>query len=196
VISPKEKTVFVAESGLSRRDVLRFGLFSAVAASVPSRVFGAVADSVVSEHELSFYNTHTGESLKTVYWSEGEYIPEALTKINHILRDHRTGDIRAIDANLFDLLFALKKKLYSTEPFHIISGYRSPRTNSVLRKRSGGVARNSLHTVGRAIDIRLPDRNLKMLWKAARSLNAGGVGYYPGPNFIHVDVGRVRTWHG
>jgi uncharacterized protein YcbK (DUF882 family) len=146
------------------------------------------------EKSLSFYNTHTGEKLKTTFWEEGAYIPEALTEINHILRDHRSGEAARMDIELFDLLYAIRTDLGSREPFHIISGYRSPQTNAKLRNNSSGVAKKSLHMQGKAIDINLPGRNLSDLRKIAMNLQQGGVGYYPESNFVHVDVGRVRSW--
>ena len=135
-----------------------------------------------------------GERLKTIYWAQGSYISEALGEINHILRDSIANETKEIDATLLDLLFAIRTQLEFNEPFHIISGYRSASTNAFLRARSSGVADNSLHTVGKAIDIRTPGRDLHKLHKVARALQGGGVGYYPESNFIHVDIGRVRYW--
>lgn len=146
------------------------------------------------ERKLAFYNTHTGENSKITYWESGSYIPDALVELNHILRDHRTNQVTPIDKRLFDLLHAMKNKLDANQPFHIISGYRSPATNAKLSSRSGGVAKKSLHMQGKAIDIRLPKCALSNLRKAAVSLRGGGVGYYPDSNFVHVDVGRVRYW--
>jgi uncharacterized protein YcbK (DUF882 family) len=143
---------------------------------------------------LSFYNTHTGERLKSVYWAAGDYIAESLREINHILRDPRNDQVHDIDPRLLDLLFALRKEIDANQPFHVISGYRSPDTNAFLRAHSSGVAENSLHLVGQAIDIRSPGRTLSNLRKAAMALKGGGVGYYPKSDFVHVDIGRVRYW--
>jgi len=143
---------------------------------------------------LSFYNTHTGESAAIEYCRQGCFIPESLEQVHHILRDHRTGETRPIDVGLLDLLNTLARTLPTDAPFHIISGYRSPDTNALLRKTSGGVASNSLHLVGKAIDIRVPGVKLRDLYKTAVGLRRGGVGIYPGSDFVHVDVGRVRTW--
>jgi uncharacterized protein YcbK (DUF882 family) len=115
-------------------------------------------------------------------------------EINFILRDHRTGDIHSMDEQLVDLLYVLQSQTGSQGAFHIISGYRSPATNSMLNKRSSGVAKRSYHMQGKAIDVCLPGCDLKNLHAAALSLKAGGVGYYPGSGFIHVDVGPVRRW--
>lgn len=146
------------------------------------------------DRPLAFYNTHTGETLRTDYWAAGKYIPEGLAEINHILRDYRTNEVKAIDPNLLDLLYALQLKLGSRQAFHIISGYRSPATNAFLHANSNGVASHSLHMDGMAADIFLPDQPLHTLRQAALSLQRGGVGYYPESNFVHVDVGRVRQW--
>jgi uncharacterized protein YcbK (DUF882 family) len=148
----------------------------------------------VTERRLSFLHTHTNERLSIAYASLGGYRPDALSRIDHLLRDFRTGDVHAIDPALLDLLNDLAVLAGATEPFHVISGYRSPTTNAMLRSRSGGVARHSLHMDGRAIDVRLPDVPLRLLRDAAVALGRGGVGYYPGPAFVHVDTGRVRTW--
>jgi len=142
---------------------------------------------------LSFYNLHTGESLNTVYW-EGTYLPDQLTQINRILRDHRNDEVHAIAPRLLDTLFALSSKLGSRKPFEIISGFRSPTTNARLRQEGHNVAEHSLHMDGLAVDIRLADRKLAALRDAALTLKAGGVGYYPNDQFVHVDVGRVRSW--
>lgn len=182
------------QQGISRRGFLTFALFTAVANMIPDEAIGAIKKTLASERSLSLYNTHTGEKLKSVYWSKGKYVPQALVEVNRLLRDHRTGDVKKIDPSLLDLLHVLHRKLDSRTPFHIISGYRSARTNSFLRQRHQGVAKNSLHTIGKAVDIYLPGRNLKTLLTAAVDLKGGGVGYYPESNFVHVDVGRVRYW--
>jgi uncharacterized protein YcbK (DUF882 family) len=180
--------------GIRRRNFLAAGLGLTAVCLFPHKVSAAVSKYLSPEKKLSFYNTHTGENLKAVYCEQGAYVPQALSSINYILRDFRTGDVKEIDTSLLDLLFTLQQKLETTEPFHVISGYRSPGTNSLLRIMSDGVARNSLHLQGQAIDIRLPGFDLKTLHGAAVELQRGGVGYYPGSDFVHVDVGRVRYW--
>lgn len=144
--------------------------------------------------QLSFHNAHTDERLACVYWADGFYLPGALRDIDFILRDYRNGEIKTIDPQLLDLLFALRKTVGTTKPFDVISGYRSPATNRMLYEQGAGVAKNSLHVEGRAVDIRLPGVKLKKLHKAAVALKMGGVGYYPQSGFIHVDTGRVRYW--
>ena len=142
---------------------------------------------------LSFYNLHTGESLKSAYF-EGAYVSESLAEIDRIFRDHRNGEVHPIAPRLLDTLFALSSKLGTRKPFEIISGFRSPSTNALLRREGHNVAEHSLHMDGIAVDIRLADRGLSTLRDAALSLKAGGVGYYPRDRFVHVDVGRVRSW--
>lgn len=185
---------------MNRRRFLGFGAAAAAAALVPARAQGAVADRSSAkpiERVLSFFNTHTGERLRTAYCCNGNYEPQALQAINHILRDFRANEIKPIDPGLLDLLHELGGTLETDQPFHIISGYRSPHTNTMLRTRGGaqtGVASGSLHMVGKAIDIRVPGVKLDHLRSAARSLKLGGVGFYPSSNFVHVDTGRVRFW--
>jgi len=146
------------------------------------------------ERTLSFYNLHTGESLRTAYWTADGYDASALGQINYILRDFRANEVKAIDVRLLDLLHALRERLNTNEPFNVISGYRSPATNAMLHANSEGVAAHSLHIDGKAIDIRVPGRDLSDLRQVAFSLHGGGVGYYPRSDFVHVDVGRVRFW--
>jgi uncharacterized protein YcbK (DUF882 family) len=176
---------------IGRRGFLKAGILAAAAVVSPRLAFGA---SRYPERSLAFYNTHTGESLKTVYWFAGNYLPEGVEEINLILRDYRTGEIKSIDRRLLDLLFELRTGLETTRPFHIISGYRSAETNALLRASADGIARNSLHLYGQAADIRLPGLPLSALRRAAVALKAGGVGYYPRSDFVHVDIGRVRYW--
>jgi len=144
--------------------------------------------------ELRFFHTHTAERLAVEYRGPDGYLPDALSAINHFLRDFRTGEVHDIDPALLDLLHTLTTATESRRPFQVISAYRSPATNAALRQRSEGVAAGSLHMVGQAIDIRLTDVPLASLRAAARSLQRGGVGYYPASDFIHVDTGRVRFW--
>ena len=179
---------------LSRRGFITLSLITALSSAIPGEALGAVHKLLDPERSLCFYNLHTGEKLRTTYWCQGSYIPDALADINHILRDFRTGDIKKIDTKLLDLLYVLHGEFATPKPFHIISGYRSPKTNSLLRQHSRGVAKNSMHTCGKAIDIRLPGCKLKNLKTAAVELKRGGVGYYPNSDFVHVDVGRVRYW--
>jgi uncharacterized protein YcbK (DUF882 family) len=194
MISKKESASAISSHGISRRVFLSAGLVTTVACLFPLKAVATVSKIFSAERALSFYNTHTGEDMKAVYWSQGMYVPQALADINYILRDYRTGEIKEIDTDLLDLLFTLCQKLESTGPFDIISGYRSPETNSLLSIMSKGVVKNSMHMQGMAIDIRLPGYELKTLQRAAIDLRRGGVGYYPSSDFVHIDIGRIRYW--
>lgn len=146
------------------------------------------------DRSLSFHNLHTGEKLEATFWENGRYLNDAMSAINHVLRDHRTNDVHPMDPKLLELLHTLSDKVGVQKPFQIISGYRSPATNNMLSKASSRVAKKSYHMQGRAIDVFLPGCELSDLHKAALSMKQGGVGYYPRSNFIHVDTGKVRSW--
>lgn len=146
------------------------------------------------KRSLSFYHTHTGEKLNITYARGGIHDPQALEWINNYLRDFRTGDKHPIDPRLLDILWAVKKDMNNKGVFEVISGYRSPWTNDFLRKKSTGVAKQSLHMEGRAIDVRLSGVDTRRLRKCAVNLQGGGVGYYEKSNFVHLDTGSVRTW--
>ena len=152
------------------------------------------ADLTAPERSLSFLHTHTGERLRADYFQGGQYQPECLTQVNYLLRDFRTGDVHAIDPALLDTLFALQVLAERRAVFEVISGYRSPATNAMLRRTTEGVAQHSMHLEGRAIDVRLDQVPTRGLARLARSLQRGGVGFYPVSNFVHVDTGPVRSW--
>ncbi len=182
-------------SGLTRRQVLTAGVLGSLVCLAPVQAWAHLNLSAMPERSLSLLNTHTGERLKkVVYWEQGSYIHDALENLNHVLRDHRTNEIHPIDPITLDLMAAISRKVGAKQPFEIISGYRSPQTNRALRKSSTGVAKNSYHMQGRAVDLRLPGIPLKTLRKAALNLRMGGVGYYPKSDFVHVDSGKVRSW--
>jgi len=143
---------------------------------------------------LRLDNLHTNETLSVEYFAAGRYLPDALSAVNHVLRDFRTDDVGDIDPALLDLLHGLAATVGSRQAFQVISGYRSPATNERLRQRSSGVASGSLHLLGQAIDIRLADVPLTTLRDAALLMRSGGVGYYAASGFVHVDTGRVRSW--
>jgi uncharacterized protein YcbK (DUF882 family) len=183
---------------LNRRAFLGLGVATAATALVPSRAQAAGRPAArAPERVLSFFNTHTGERVRAAYCCGGKYQPQALEQLNYIMRDFRANAEKPIDPRVYDLLHELGGTLETDAPFHIISGYRSPHTNALLRERGGastGVASHSLHMVGQAIDIRVPGVRLEHLRNAAKALKIGGVGFYPDLNFVHVDVGRVRYW--
>ncbi len=161
--------------------------------------FSSIASSVFATspaaRRLQFEHLHTGEEISVVFAVGHRYVPAALSALNNFLRDHYTGEVGTIDPQLFDLLFQTRQALGCGEPFQVISGYRCPATNTSLRRTgAGGVARQSLHIEGRAIDIRLPGVPLEDLRDAAISLQAGGVGFYARQQFVHLDTGRMRSW--
>jgi uncharacterized protein YcbK (DUF882 family) len=178
---------------IHRRRFLRWGLAAASSFLAP-RVLKAAVPEPIPERRLAFFNTHTGECLEACYCKAGRYDEGAIREINHILRDHRTGDVGAIALGLLDLLHGLGRRFETPRPFHVISGFRSAETNAALHSKSRGVASQSLHMYGKAIDIRVPGVRTCELKALALSFGAGGVGYYPQSNFVHVDIGRVRSW--
>ena len=176
---------------VSRRTCLRaFGAACAGAFVMPVEALAAG----VSTRSLSFVHTHTHERLTVPYFADGTYLPEGLSTLNSFLKDFRTGDEHPIDPALYDILNDLRLATGTKSPFHVISAYRSPHTNAMLRENGRGVATGSLHWQGRAIDVRLAAVGSASLRDAAVELQRGGVGYYRGPDFVHVDTGRVRRW--
>ena len=143
---------------------------------------------------IALGHLHTGEKVDLVYWADGHYQPAALKRIAWLLRDYRTDKIHPIDPRLVDLLAALRQRLRVSTPLLVVCGYRSPESNALLASMSEGVATNSFHMAGAAIDLRVEGRALSAVRLAALSLRGGGVGYYPRSNFVHVDVGPVRHW--
>jgi len=178
----------VGASTISRRHFVGAALAATAVLAVPK------AAQAAQVRTLSFYHTHTGERLRLTYAERGRIIPEALEEVSNFLRDFRTGDRHQIDPGLLDVLHQLRDRAGSDGTYEIISAFRSPRTNQMLRNNSTGVAEGSLHMQGRAIDVRLRGVPTARLREIALDLKAGGVGYYPGSDFIHVDTGRVRFW--
>lgn len=154
------------------------------------------ADELPASRALSLVNTHTGEALLTRYYEGGQYIPAALSQLQHVLRDHRSGEAHPIDPQLFDVLFHVAARNDREPHFEVISGYRSPASNAQLRSHSKGVAQRSLHMDGKAIDVRLSGVACTKVRDVALSMASGGVGYYARSNFVHLDTGRVRAWAG
>jgi uncharacterized protein YcbK (DUF882 family) len=181
----------MASIDTSRRHFLTRLLAAGVVGSIATPSWAAA---LPDDRALRFWHTHTGERLTVEYYQRGGYLSDGLAAVRHFLRDFRTGDAHDIDHGLLDLLFSLRRATDSTEPFQVISGYRSPHTNALLRRRSEGVAAGSLHMQGKAIDIRLKDVPLTALRRSALALRMGGVGFYPASDFVHVDTGRVRQW--
>lgn len=185
-----------SNAGITRRSLL--GVFAAtavVAAPTYSNAFGFLRGAG-DIRRIRMYSGRTGESIDTIYWIEGDYIREALEEINHFMRDWRNGKRTSMDARTVDIMAASHNLLEVNEPFMLLSGYRSPETNAMLRARSSGVARNSLHMKGQAADLRLSSRSVQQVARAASACAAGGVGRYSRSNFVHMDCGPVRTWGG
>jgi len=176
----------------SRRRLLGWSLAAGSALLIPGTRAASAASAPA--RQLAFHCLHTGASVSAIYWEGGRYLADGLAEIDYVLRDFRTGEVRGIDPELLDLLHRLRVAMECNRPIDVISGYRSPETNAMLARRSNGVAKNSYHVKGMAIDLRLPDRNLKDLRTAALALAGGGVGYYPKSDFVHMDTGPVRTW--
>jgi len=179
---------------IDRRRFIRLCGVTTAAGLLPAEVWALVGRDHPSERAIALFNIHTGESFDQVYCVDGVYLPDAMSSLDRLLRDHRTGEAKPIDGGLIDQLHALAGHLESSEPFHVISGYRSADTNTALRRAGRGVARRSYHLSGRAVDVRLPGVEHAKLHRAARDLRAGGVGDYAGPGFVHLDTGPVRTW--
>jgi len=174
---------------LNRRAFLR-----TVACGALSCMASPVLAEFVEERSVSFVHTHTGECLSAVYFRDGSYDQVALSSLEYVLRDFRTGEVHSIDPALLDALFELQVRTDHAHPYQIISAYRSPKTNDGLRSKSHGVAERSLHLQGQAIDIRVAGVATKKLRDLALAMKVGGVGYYRRSDFLHVDTGRVRSW--
>lgn len=185
-----------SSSGMTRRGLL--GAFAATAITA-APTFANAAGFLRGGGDIrriSMFSGRTGERLDTIYWIEGEYIAEAIREVNLFMRDWRTGDAIQMDTRTVDIMSASQRLMDTTEPYMLLSGYRSPQTNAMLRSRSSGVARNSLHMVGQAADLRLNGRTTAQMARAAQTCAAGGVGRYSGSNFVHMDCGPVRSWGG
>ncbi|MFN6978554.1 MAG: YcbK family protein [Gemmobacter sp.] len=184
------------QAAVSRRRLL--GIFAAgIVAAAPtySNAFG-ILRGAGDIRRLRMHNGRSGESLDTIYWLEGKYIPEVMKEINHFMRDVRSGATRSIDPRTIDIIAATHRILDVTEPYMLLSGYRSPATNATLRARSRGVAKDSLHMRGQAADLRLKSRSVNQMARAAEACASGGVGRYSRSNFVHMDCGPIRTWGG
>ena len=179
---------------LDRREFLKMSAGAFAAAFLPLQTLASTLPETDTARRLSFFNTHTRESLDICYFNRGAYCKDALDRINYILRDHRSHEVHPIDVRLLDQLYAVKSKVRPETPFYVISGYRSPETNSMLRQTTTGVARTSFHTKGKAIDIRLPGYGTGRLRDLCISMKSGGVGFYAKSDFIHLDTGPVRRW--
>lgn len=183
-------------TGFSRRALLRAFAASAVAAAptyANANVFGFLRGAG-DIRRLRMTSPRTGERIDTIYWIDGDYIPEALTEISYFMRDWRQDEVKTIDPRTVDIATAVHNLLEVSEPYMLLSGYRTPATNAMLRRRSGGVAKNSLHIQGQAADLRLASRSVNQIYRAALACRGGGVGKYSRSDFVHMDCGDVRNW--
>ncbi len=185
-----------APTSLTRRGVMRaFAATALAAAPTYTNAFGLLRGAG-DIRRIAMYSGRTGESIDTIYWIEGDYIPEAMAEINHFMRDWRNAKTVNIDTRALDIWAASRSLMETDEPYMMLSGYRSPETNAMLRSRSRSVARNSLHMKGQAADLRMQNRSVSQMARAAAACNAGGVGKYSRSNFVHMDCGPVRIWGG
>ncbi len=185
--------VQTGQMGVTRRDVLKMGGAGLAASAVPLFSSSSHAKST-KMWEVSFRQAHTGESFSGVYRVGDQYLPDVFERLNYILRDFRTGESFPMDPRVIDIISMVQQGTGGDKPLEILSGYRTPKTNAMLRRISEGVARNSYHMYGQAIDIRMPGYSTKKLGAVARGLRSGGVGYYPKSHFVHVDTGELRSW--
>ena len=178
----------------SRRHFLGWALCSGIGLLVPGPRQATASAAAPGRRSLSLRHVRSGETLDVTYRTPEGYDTAALADVSHLMRDRRTGDVRWIDARLLDYLFTVQSLLETPEPFHIVSGYRSPETNARLRRAGIGAASNSYHLKGQAVDLWLPGGAAAAVHKAALAARRGGVGYYPDRHFVHLDVGPVRHW--
>jgi len=183
-------------TGLSRRALLGAFAASIVTAAPTFANAAGFLRGAGDIRRIRMYSGRTGERIDMIYWIEGEYIRDALKEVNHFMRDWRTDSSKAIDLRTIDIMSAAHNMLDVNEPYMLLSGYRSPQTNAMLRSRSRGVAKNSLHVKGQAADLRLSSRSVSQIARAAAACKGGGVGKYSRSNFVHMDCGVVRTWGG
>ncbi|MBL3704072.1 DUF882 domain-containing protein [Sulfitobacter sp. BDSS02] len=182
------------QSGLTRRALLgAFAATTLVAAPTYSKAAGFLRGGG-DIRRVRMYSGRTGERMDMVYWIDGDYIKDACREINHFMRDWRNDQTVGMDLRTVDIMAAAHNLLDVNEPYMLLSGYRSPQTNAMLRSRSRGVAKNSLHMKGQAADLRLASRSVNQMAKAALACRAGGVGRYSRSNFVHMDCGTVRSW--
>lgn len=186
----------LSTTGLTRRALLGAFAATAVAAAPTYSNAAGFLRGGGDIRRIKMYSGRTGERIDMIYWIEGKYIKDAVKEVNYFMRDWRTDGIKNMDLRTVDIMAASHNLLDATEPYMLLSGYRSPKTNAMLRSRSRGVAKNSLHMRGQAADLRLGSRSVSQIARAAVACRGGGVGRYSGSNFVHMDCGVVRSWGG
>lgn len=184
------------EQGISRREIIKAGLWAAAGTVLFPSLAEAAAVKMpkIGSYDINFVNSHTGESFSGTYRVGNKYLPDAFEEINYVLRDFRTNEVFPIDPRVIDIIYMVRRKTGRNQALEILSGYRSPKTNNMLRQASSGVARNSMHLSGQAVDFRMAGVSTRGLRDIAVGFKAGGVGYYPRSDFVHVDTGKFRTW--
>ena len=198
-VPPQRRPGHPVDAGAAPAPSTRRGFLGGLFAAGGFLVAGGQAQAaaprnLLPERRLAIVHPHAGEGFSGIYYADGRYLPEQMARIRRILRDQNDGAMPELDARLVDLMARMQRTLGSSEPLQIVSGYRSPATNARARRRDGRVARNSFHMHGQAVDIRVRGHSLSQLRRAALSLKAGGVGTYPSRDFLHIDVGPVRSW--
>ncbi len=185
------------QRSMSRRKLLKWAAGTTAASLITPQAFASTQELAIplpDAKSIKLINTHTGEKTSVTFWEGGRYHMEALAEINKILRDHRQNEITEMDIKLIDKVHEVTSLLDTNHWVQVISGYRSPKTNAMLQAAGRNVATNSMHTVGKAIDIWIPGFDINQLHKAALKTRCGGVGKYSRSQFVHMDTGRVRTW--
>ena len=179
-----------------RRNFLKLGLVGAGTSVIPNTLFGAFGQKGLFEKKISLYNVHTDEKLDRVFWADGEYIDESLDEISYLFRDFRQNSIIDIDKELIDTMYNVQSLVGNYKRINVLSGYRTRKTQNMLRHSGHHVAKDSMHSYGKAVDIDMDRTSVRHLMNAAKVLRKGGVGYYPRNGFVHIDTGKVRSWRG
>lgn len=186
----------MTSTGMTRRALLGAFAATTVAAAPTFANAAGFLRGAGDIRRIKMYSGRTGERIDMIYWIEGEYIKDAIREVNYFMRDWRNDAAVSMDTRTIDIMAASHNLLDVSEPYMLLSGYRSPQTNAMLRSKSRGVAKNSLHMRGQAADLRLASRSVNQMAKAAIACHGGGVGRYSGSNFVHMDCGQVRSWGG
>ncbi len=184
----------ITNAGFTRRGILAaFAAAAVTAAPTYSKAAGFLRGSG-DIRRIHMYSGRTGETIDMIYWIDGKYIKDGMREVNYFMRDWRQDSATNMDTRTIDIMAAAHNTLNTSEPYLLLSGYRTAKTNAMLRARSGGVAKKSLHMKGQAADLRLKSRSVSQIAQAAAACRAGGVGRYSSSNFVHMDCGQVRTW--